>query len=106
MTLYNLGVAKGFDDGLTFLFITEDDSNLSAMGLAKGTTVKGKICPTYQPAFQAGQHLLKLHYEDHIVCWDLFNMHPKYLVKHDANGDTINDPPETAQAVRRSSNGE
>jgi hypothetical protein len=101
ITLHNLSVFQDFDDGYTHQFMTEDDSNLQALGLPKGTVIKGTFCRTYKPAFEAGQHLIVLKYEDRQVCWDVFNQHPKYLIKRNADGDTINDIIQTAQTRRQ-----
>lgn len=96
--LRNLYVVQ--DDGkLAYTFQAQDDSNRAAFQLRRGDRISGTFCPDYEPMFSSGQVLNVLQYEDRHECWELFNQHPKYFIRRNADGSTFYEDKETASST-------
>ena len=58
---------------------------------ANGQKLYAKFCDTlgYEPPFDKGETILLLKFRNRGTCWDMRDMHPKYIMDRDEHGNLI-----------------
>lgn len=77
--MHNVEVVEPVGD-LSYWFIDES-----------GKRIYATFCNTlgYPPPFDRGETILILKFKNRGVCWDMHDVHPKYVMLRDKNGDLI-----------------